>query len=352
MKVLQLIDSLDPGGAEKMAVTLANSLVGEVEASLLCATRKEGLLKEMLNRNVGYYFANKSGSLDIVGLMRLRKFVKKNDIDVIHAHSSSFFWATLLKFTLPKLRIVWHDHYGGSEQLAMRKHRSLGFCSRYFSVIIAVNTKLQAWAKQNLHCKRVEYLKNFVSPYTSKTSIDLSGDPSQRIVCLANLRPQKDHINLFKAFEIVQESFPMATLHCLGKKVNAKYSTSLEAYLEENDLKGVFMLGSQKDIHHLLEQASIGVLSSESEGLPLALLEYGMAGLPVICTDVGQCKEVVGDFGQVVPSGDPEALAKVLTMYLVEKDKARADAVQFSEHIKANYSFKAILPQLMNIYNG
>ena len=38
----------------------------------------------------------------------------------------------------------------------------------------------------------------------------------------------------------------------------------------------------------------MGVLSSASEGLPLALLEYGRAGLPVVCTDVGNVSEVVG----------------------------------------------------------
>ena len=105
MKVLQLIDSLDPGGAEKMAVTLANSLAEEIEESHLCATRKEGLLKELIAESVQYIFLDKSGSLDLGGLNRLRKYVRKHEINIIHAHSSSYFWATLVKLSVSSLMI-------------------------------------------------------------------------------------------------------------------------------------------------------------------------------------------------------------------------------------------------------
>ena len=62
MRVLQLIDSLRPGGAEKMAMTYANALVGQVEGSYLCCSRMEGMLKESLLPEVGYLFLNKKAA--------------------------------------------------------------------------------------------------------------------------------------------------------------------------------------------------------------------------------------------------------------------------------------------------
>jgi glycosyltransferase involved in cell wall biosynthesis len=54
---------------------------------------------------------------------------------------------------------------------------------------------------------------------------------------------------------------------------------------------------------NILSQSTIGILTSASEGLPLALLEYGMAKIPVVVTNVGEMPAIVRDDinGYVVP---------------------------------------------------
>ena len=64
MRVVQMIDSLDSGGAERMAVTFANELVDKVAFSGLVTTREEGNLKETIDVNVSYLFLNKKSCLD------------------------------------------------------------------------------------------------------------------------------------------------------------------------------------------------------------------------------------------------------------------------------------------------
>ena len=57
MRVLQLIDSLNAGGAEKLAVSYANTLADMSLVSFFCATRCEGVLKNQINYNkVNYNF--------------------------------------------------------------------------------------------------------------------------------------------------------------------------------------------------------------------------------------------------------------------------------------------------------
>jgi hypothetical protein len=91
MKVLQLIDSLEAGGAERVAVNYANGLLDIVDASYLCATRAEGLLKGELNKDVGYLFLNKKTTLDSKAIKLLYQFIKDEKIQIVHAHGSSFF---------------------------------------------------------------------------------------------------------------------------------------------------------------------------------------------------------------------------------------------------------------------
>ncbi|WP_289057594.1 glycosyltransferase [uncultured Flavobacterium sp.] len=203
MRIVQIIDSLETGGAEKMAVNYANALADKIEFSALVATRSEGLLLEQISDKVSYLFINKKKKIDLKAILKLRKFIKSNNIGVIQAHSSSFFIAFLIKIIYPKVRIIWHDHYGISQNLKLRKSQILKFSSIFFSGIISVNNALKIWAKDYLKCLDVIYLPNFILESTiSANDFQLHGEDGKRIVCVANLRAQKNHDLFIKSFPI------------------------------------------------------------------------------------------------------------------------------------------------------
>ncbi|NND61773.1 MAG: glycosyltransferase [Flavobacteriaceae bacterium] len=352
MKVLQLIDSLEAGGAERMAISLANELNGIGIASYLCSTREEGPLQQSLDTEVSYQFLNKRSRYDLRAFVRLKKWVRQNQINIIHTHSSSFFFGYLLKLSFPKITLIWHDHYGNSELLSTRKFGILRHCSRKFDAIISVNSNLKNWALTYLKCPNVHFLNNFVSQKSrSSPSIQVKGGNEQKIVCLANLRPQKDHLNLLKSFKELRTQFD-CSLHLFGKSFEDDYFDTINDYVSENGLDNVYFYGSQTGIVQLLKAFDIGVLASKSEGLPVALLEYGLAGLAVVATDVGQTKQVVSNFGAIVPAENSEALAKALSEYLKNGEKRKEDAQLFAEHIKRNYTFEAISAKLLGIYKN
>lgn len=354
MRVLQLIDSLEVGGAERMAVSLANVLAETPNnVSFLCATRVEGLLKATLNDEVKYLFLRKRNKFDLAALKRLKHYCIKHKIDIIHAHSSSFFFGYLLKLSGLNVKLIWHDHYGNSEHLINRPRSILRFCSRKFDLILAVNEPLKQWAEIHLKCKKVSYARNFVKPVPSNVNaIKLKDSTSFKIVCLANLRPQKDHSNLLHAFKVVQKQYPNSSLHCIGKIVDEDYHQNLTKLVANLELEQVYFYGEQSGVMEILKQANIGVLSSNSEGLPVALLEYGMSGLPVVCTEVGQCAEVVKDFGIIVPKEHPEALAKAMITYIEDADVRQQNAAAFQQHIKQNYSQESTIQTLLFLYQS
>lgn len=350
MKVLQLIDSLEAGGAERMAVNLANLLVSHTDRSYLCATRKEGPLKSAINQNVGYLFLNRNKLIDIHAFKLLKSFIKENTITHIHAHSTSFFMASWIKIRLPHIKLIWHDHYGNSEFLFKRKYKTLRLASFTFNAIISVNKTLQSWASLHLNCKKVYYMGNFIlKSSTEKPSINIKGAKELKIVCVANFRPQKDHLNLLKAYKILLEKGLNCSLHLFGIKEDNIYTRSLDDYIDEFDIRNVYFYGSQKGILPLLKTCDIGVLSSNSEGLPLALLEYGLSQLAVVCTDVGECKEVVKEYGIIVNPHDPNALATGILKYKDENLRMK-DGTNFRNHVLKHYSSQNAIKELKKIY--
>lgn len=348
MKVLQLIDSLDAGGAERVAVNLANALGDTIELSALCTTRKEGVLKSKIHSGVVYLFLNKKGSFDFAALKRLKKFMKQHKIEIIHAHATSFFFASLLKFIYPKIRIVWHEHLGSRINTNISNNLALYFCSFFFKSIIAVNTELVQWAKKNLNTKKVYYLSNFVPIADFITENEKRDDA---IVCLANLHHPKNHLNLLSAFNKVSSYCPGWRLYLIGKDYGDHYSKELYNFIKANKLEErVIIKGSISSVETELQVYKIGILASDSEGLPMSLLEYGAAGLAVITTDVGYCKEVLANTGIVVPSKDSSSLADALIVFIRDHEKRNKAAALFQKRVKSNYSADAVVPKLIKIY--
>ncbi|WP_115461504.1 glycosyltransferase [Winogradskyella aurantiaca] len=354
MKVLQLVDSLEAGGTERMAVNLANGLVSHVQFSGLCATRVEGPLKQQLKSQVSYLFLGKSSRFDILAWKRLYKFIKKNNIDILHAHSSSYGLAVVMKWLHPTLKIVWHDHYGQSEFLDQRPKRILKLLSRYFSGSITVNAKLESWHRNILSISRVIYLPNFIS--TTQRKIEkttLKGIKGKRIICLANWRPQKDLINLLDAFEQVVKQCPDWSLHLVGKHFNDNYEEEVLSKIESMEAReAVNTYGSVSDVPNVLLQSSIGVLSSSSEGLPLSLLEYGQTGLPVVATNVGDCNRVIinNKTGLLVESENSNSLFLALNNLIRDKIFANKLGKGLNELINDDFSENGSIHKLLGFY--
>ena len=350
-RVLQLIDSLDTGGAERVSVNLANAISEAGMQSFLCATRKSGPLEQFIDPTVKTLGLHKKSSLDPKAIYRLVKFIRLHKINIIHAHATSFFMAVLCKpFT--GVKIVWHDHSGFRDK---SNNAVLVKLSHFFDAVVVVNKTLLEWSKNNLYVKneKILFLQNFAQLPEEHSQPELPGSKETRIVCLANLRWQKDHLTLLKAFQTVVQTHPEWQLLLVGQDKEDAYSQTIKTYITTHKLNdNVHILGARSDTADILGSCSIGVLSSESEGLPVALLEYGLAKLPVVCTDVGQIADVLGhgSYGNVVDAKDSDALAKGL-LALVEDERHRtALALGFHEHVQKHYSKEAVVKVLVGVY--
>lgn len=353
MKIAQVIDTLDVGGAEVLAVNIANSLSNKDVVSHLIVTRKEGELKKTISKNVQYTFLERKSTFDFSAIRSLKKYIKTHKITTVHAHSSSYFIVCLVKILYPKFKIVWHDHYGNSNFLSKRKRFPINKFSYLFNVVITVNTNLKEWGLKYLQVpsNKVVTVNNFASFNQEVPKTFLKGKQGKRIVCVAGFRPQKDHLNLLKAFKIVLQDHPNWTLHLIGKKYDDTYTNSIINFIENNSLKeNVFLYGVCLDVKHILSQVTIGVLSSKSEGLPVTLLEYGLAKLPVLVTNVGDCNKVIKIEKALVASENSKAFATKLIEIISSKTLQNNIAFSLHEEVKRNYSNKSFVEKLINLY--
>ena len=354
IRIIHLIDTLEPGGSERVAVNIINSLPSDKFDRFLCATRYGGPLMDQLKKDVVFLDLKRKSTFDLLAIIKLLKFIKNNNIQIIHAHSSSVFMAMVLKLLSPSKKIIWHDHYGSSEYSGRPVFIYRLFLSNV-DFVISVNQKLSEWSIKSIRInpKKNKLIPNFIIK-SDETDIDnIPGTKKFRIVCVANFRPQKDHITLIKAMRIICDQLPDAHLILLGKDVEKEYTSHLLKEIFALKLaKNITWFGSVENVQSYLKYCDIGVLSSKSEGLPLSLLEYGLMGLPVVVTNVGQCAEVVdyGELGILVEPQQPEALAQAIIL-LLENESIRNDfASKFHEKVINKYSSQAVIPEVIKIY--
>ena len=112
------------------------------------------------------------------------------------------------------------------------------------------------------------------------------------------------------------------------------------------------MYGVCTDIKNILSQATIGVLSSKSEGLPVALLEYGLAKLPVVVTNVGECGALVWNKNVLVEPENHKAFSSALLYVIKDEDRRKEIAQEFSQLVETEYSIDSFINRLKDIYNN
>lgn len=91
------------------------------------------------------------------------------------------------------------------------------------------------------------------------------------------------------------------------------------------DGSGVTLLGVRRDVLELIRGANALCLPSEAEALPMSILEAMALERPVVATDIGGTGEQVvdGETGQLVPSADPELVARALLALAADPERAR-----------------------------
>lgn len=326
-RVLQLIDSLAPGGSERMLVQISNAMAERGFVVHVCVSRTDRTLAGDLNPAIDLLVLGRSRTWEPRAVRKLVQYCLRHEISVIHAHGrSSVKFGALIKLLCPrKLRLVFHDHFGDVE-VDRSVSTSLSWVARLgVDHYIAVDPRLQDWAvdRLGLQRRRTQTIGNFSTATIGSlnepglTNASPLPEVAQRYKALvvANFRPQKDHPTLFSALASSHDAKQRLHVFLLGGNVDPVYAAHCRALVREAHLENnVTFLGGASNVPDRLRQVDFGILSSRSESGPLALLEYAGHALPFVATRTGQIAEKFAkhQIGLFSAPGDVQALARNL----------------------------------------
>jgi glycosyltransferase involved in cell wall biosynthesis len=353
--ILHLVDSLASGGAEHVAVILANNLPQDRYRAFLCVSRQPGPLLGKLQPHVIFYDLHRAGRFDLQAVWRLAQFIRRENIRIIHAHTTSLFLGIFTTWLNPQVRLIWHDHFGGQEMQSRPVWLYRPF-ARQARAVFTVTRQLTDWSVHRLGipAQRVMYLPNFVQAQAHPVpALNLPGLPGKRLVCVANIRGQKDHLSLVRAMAMAVLSEPAAQLILVGTESDAILAEQAKEEILHLGLQGnVTWLGGRDDVPSILAGCDIGVLASVSEGFPVVLLEYGCAGLAVVATQVGETAEILenGEAGMLVPPANPVELASALVTLLQSSELRQHFGEKLQARVQQTYNKASILQRICHIY--
>jgi glycosyltransferase involved in cell wall biosynthesis len=178
----------------------------------------------------------------------------------------------------------------------------------------------------------------------------LKGSAEKRIICVANLRFPKNHLFLVEVAKIINNKFPDWSFHLIGKDFQDSYSFQLKSEIKKQELKdAVFLYDSVQNVQNCITQSEIAIITSQSEGLPLVLLEYGLLEKPVIATAVGEIPKIITNefHGYLVEKSDVVGFASYLE-YLIENTEQRKYlAHNLNTKIKNEHGEQEIISQFL-----
>lgn len=344
-KIIQVIDTLKAGGSERMAVNIYNAIEKDnFYHSYLCATRENGALSNHAVNKNNIFILNKRYFFDFKVFIKFYNIIKYNKISIIHAHSSSIFWAILQKLFFKNLKVIWHDHRG-TKKVNKSLALSLAFISFFIDGVISVNDNLLDWSRKNLFVsnKKIIRINNF--PELDFSEINFKKIKSKydkiNILCLANLRPQKNHLMLIEAINILVNILGVKNINVnlAGVIYYDDYYNSIINKIKFYKLnKYINLLGPLDDTKNILLDSDIGILSSKSEGLPVCLLEYGIAKLPTISSNVGQCSEVLNKGKAGILINNAKELAEAIKEFINDESLRKMYSENIFEHVNANFT--------------
>lgn len=363
MRIVQIADAISVGGAEKQLVVFA------------AMARQRGIDVTTISLNDGTDLSFESDLLDfgsqvvhfysrqlfdLKRLAGLTRFLREGRFDLAHTHLAYGNIIGAFAARLNGLPVVSTLHSTGRARTTRARFRELleTYSLRAFSqCVIAVGYKVEEAQRDRFGAKKLNILQNAVLPGPELTAEqrqrirkEMAGASAGPILITAGrfATPKALH-HMVSAFSQLAEKFPQAVLVMVG---GGPLFSEIQTQIAELGLNDrIRLLGARSDVPELLAAADIYVSSSIWEGLPMAVLEAMMAGLPIVATAVGDIPRVVTDAtGIVVPPGQPEVLAEALGRLLNDAEARQSMGAAARRHALENFSADLWMDRLLVHY--
>ncbi len=369
MRVLHIITSLSTGGAERSLFNLLSGGLGQAGETAVLSLTDEGTYGEHISGlGIRVYTLNmRRGLPSISALIRLRRVVCDFRPDLIQGW---MYHGNLLALLAGKLTV-------GHPAIAWNVRHSLHSIEkekRLTRLVIRANSWLSSKADKILYNSRISQVQHEAFGFAADRGMmipngfnldELEADPDKRKMMrcafgiddnemvvghVARFHPLKNHAGFLQAAVLLLQTHPDVSFLLVGRDVDLD-NPALSGIVPANLIYRFRFLGERGDVHDVMQALDIFCLSSTSEAFPNVLAEAMSLGKPCVATDVGDCRDILGNSGVAVPPGETRALAEALVWLLEQSpEKVVELGVHARERIQNNYQITEIVRRYSELY--
>jgi len=319
MKIIHLSSAITWRGGEQQLAYLYEELNSKnIEQIVLCPENSElykKFKKKGFEKLIGY---KKISSLNIAFALKLKKICRENKVDLIHvhdAHAHTFaFLSALLFFNKTPVIVSRRVDFPIGRSIFSKikyNHKSI-------HKIICVSNAIKNIMHKDI--KKADKLITIHSgidtkrfPYqnhTNKLRELLNLDEDTIIIGNTSaIAPHKDYFTFVDTAEIIIEKIPNVHFVILG---DGNMHNEISNYIKSKNLQKHFsLLGFRENIHELLPDFDVFLLTSKTEGLGTSILDAFACSIPVVATEAGGITEIVihNETGLLAQIKNPQQLA-------------------------------------------
>jgi glycosyltransferase involved in cell wall biosynthesis len=365
IRVLQVITSLDRGGAENHLLALlthADHQAFEFETAILSGQGE--LVDEFRRAGLEFHLLGARSRFDPFALRRLVGLLRRGQYDIVHSHLfRADIYASLavaqLRDRAPLLVSTRHndDRFFLNPFVGIAHY----MLSARQDLIIAISDHIARFTVSRgvRHPERVRRVYHGIEPMVTQAleregqqiRRDLGLGPDDYVVGnVGRLAPQKGQRHLIGAMPLLLERVPRAHAVIAGGGDLEEYLRDLA--LEVGVADRVHVLGPRRDVPALMHAMDVFAMPSIWEGFGLVLLEAMAAGRPIVASRVATIPEVVEDeaTGLLVPPGDPVALAESLAQLAHDPERARAFGEAGRQRLRTRFSLEKMVGDTELLY--
>lgn len=301
MKILQVIDKLEIGGAERVFVDMCNILhKNNQDVSALILLENRGELANELR--ISIIELRRKNKWDVHSMYQCSKILKK--YDVIHCHLRHVYkYIALVNFIFRcNSKVLFQNHSSTQVQKKELFFIKTLIKPQYYIGVSRMNTD---WAERYLKLSKSKFflLENIITQRKLQTIPEKSFD----FILVSNIKPTKNNRFAVELSKMLNKS-----LLLVGKNQNESYFSEIVQLAQSTE--NIKIDTTTTVAQEIIPSAKLGLHTSKAETGPLVLIEYLAQGIPFLAYETGE-------------------VAKILKPYFPEYFIANFDAHQWTERI-------------------
>lgn len=351
MRLLLLVPTLDPSGAEKQLVLLARGLPRPAFTVHVCCLTRGGPYQQWLDEaNIPCTILHKRFKFDPVALSRLKGLLGDFQPDVLHSWLfAANAYGRLACGAAPRCPVIISERCVDTWKAGWQHWLDRRLARRTSALVANSQAVARFYRERGFPPGRISVIPN---------GIDLPGEAPDRdrirreldlpldvpvVLFTGRLARQKRLDDLLWAFELLRAVRGNVLFLVAG---DGPERARLQEFASRLSLQNhVRFLGTRNDVPRLLAASDLFWLASDFEGMSNSVMEAMAAGLPVIASDIPPNRELVvpGETGFLVPVGDQAGFAQFAERILFDRDLAASLGLAGRERMATQFSVEAMV---------